>query len=1024
MNQNQSQEHIPDEKKVLKYGQTEDSASSETDKYEWSKDYICFKIPNNLIRDISGNESYLYNVIDINEIEVMNDNPLNANVAFATYIKGTDYTVDYGYSSATNQVSEEGRGIYVRFFKSELEAADGVLNFNADTQMYIRIKARGSNQFIWSGFVKPEFYTENGEQKRKWFCPLEQRITITDSDIILSSIKIKANTQKINYDIENKLVIDNTQYELVYGKDYYTSKEIENGETVSRVTFYQTSNVPLMKFDTETNYTVEYNQDITAKYYYNDALEVMKESSVPQTTYNISVLDISEAENFLKNLKWYKPQVGTRVPIYDEELRFKGLVGFINSITFDLLNPQNTQLSITNFKDKFVDLFQKITASTIALQSKEYAYDRSTQIVTVEGGINETILKDTFEKPESTFKVSANSNVSWDYTGITSTSNTLNENGVYAQMKVTSEGIFTANAKDAYGNYIWTTAITPQGINANQLTLGKLDTRQIQIFNSSEPRFLWNENGLYAYGQNEGKTDYETYVLYNENGIKFRQLMHNTNSVLLNNLVTAPQFNPISDWTTISTDGGIYTKEVIQEIEIEGGTTVSACQVQLATGKVSDNVTLALKSAKKDLLSDHKYYFRIYLKINGLPELSSIDINGGFSGFYKSVQFSQNNQYIKIDGFVTGVTNLNQFGVQVVLPNKIGNWSIIVKKPMIIDVTETFGETIPSLQWFNDLVDINDTYTWTTEMDVYGDSLKLDWGGLTIGVQNNSLQLTSENGLVIYHPITTETNNEKRMRLQLGQWMAPALDEFKNPIMNGTEIVYEELYGLRANDLNGNMIFQVTQRGVEFDFTSNLEETISNYAKTAALSAISSTSTANMLKNSCGYVYEEQKDSNGNPNGLYTFAEWDVVNTQFLFPINERYEEIDETGQSKMIVENTISRHAFKMTGSAEGSYPSIKQKINVASNSGQKQPFTFKFLMKASNYSESNPCGIHLEMIEVGNENDIKVDIPYIKQHGEWQVVKYTIRTEMPDFTIEIRNIKNFFINLSPCAICLAHYT
>ena len=173
-------------------------------------------------------------------------------------------------------------------------------------------------------------------------------ITIDDKDIILSSIVVKADTQKINYDLNGNIVIEDTLYELKYGKDYYTSKEIENGVTVSRITFYQTTNTPLMDFQ-HAQYVIEYNQDITAKYYYNDALDVMKESSIPQTTYNINVLDISEAENFLTNLKWYKPQVGTRIPIYDEELRFKGLVGFLNSVTFDLLNPQNTQLAITNF---------------------------------------------------------------------------------------------------------------------------------------------------------------------------------------------------------------------------------------------------------------------------------------------------------------------------------------------------------------------------------------------------------------------------------------------------------------------------------------------------------------------------------------------------------------------------------------------------------------------------------------------------------------------------------------------------
>lgn len=1018
MNTPKTQTYIPNEFKALKYGQTEDSTSEETDKYNWSKDYVSFLIPNVLIDNGQGGTVYLYNVIDIDEIEVMNDDPLNANDNFRTYVKGTDYTVEYGYTSNTPAVTENNRGIYLRFYEPEVNTNnDYIPQFTADTQIYIRVKARGNTQYLWSGYRKPAYFTEGNEIKRCWYCPLEQRITIDDKDIILSSIIVKANTSKINYTNNNQLLIENTQYELKYGKDYYTSKEIENGETVSRITFYQTANVPLMDFQ-YANYIIEYNQDITAKYYYNDALEVMKESSIPQTTYSINVLDISEAQNFLENLKWYKPQVGIRVPIYDEELRFRGLVGFVNSVTFDLLNPQNTQLSITNFKDKFVDLFQKITASTIALQSKEYEYDRSTQIVTVEGGLNKDILKDTFERPDSNFTVTPNSNIKWDYSGITSTSDKINENGVYAQVRVTPNGIFTANQKDEFGNYIWTTAITPQGINASQLTIGKLDTRQIQIFNSSEPRFMWNETGLYAYGQNNGKTDYETYVLYNENGLKFRQLMKTNKQVALLNLVKSATFANLGDWSLTSTDNAVFDNTntgVIQEIEVQGANPIPVYQATVAANKTTNNITFQLNSTKKDLVRNHKYYFRIYIKTNNIPELANIEIDAGFKEFYKNIQYSQNNQYVKIDGFVTGIINDNNFGVKVVLPNAISNWSIFVKKPMILDVTETFGETIPSLQWFSDLSDITEQGTWETELDVYGDALKLDWGGLTIGAQDNSLQLTSQDGLVIYHPITLATDNEKRMRLQLGQWTEPAKDEDGNPIVDGNGIVYEEMYGLRAHDLNGNTIFKVSQRGVEFDFTNNLEQTIRNYSAEAALQAIASTNTSNLLKNSCGYIYEEKRDAaTGNPTGLYTFFDWDVENTNYLFPVNERYTQKDAQGGDIPIVEGTVSKHAFKMGGdTATNTRPSIKQTVDVATSKNVVQPFTLKFLMKGiSNLQTASiQNAIRLKIEEAGNQEDIDVVIPYV-ENGEWQVVKKTIYTEMSKVTITITNTSTITVD------------
>ena len=401
------------------------------------------------------------------------------------------------------------------------------------------------------------------------------------------------------------------------------------------------------------------------------------------------------------------------------------------------------------------------------------------------------------------------------------------------------------------------------------------------------------------------------------------------------------------------------------------------------------------------------------MKVNNIPELTNIDINGGFNQFFKNIQYSQNNEYVRIEGFVTGVTNENKFAVNVTLPISVSDWSISVKKPMILDVTEIFGETIPSSQWFSDLEDIVNQREWTTEMDVYGDALRLDWGGLRIGAQDNSLQLTSQDGLVIYHPVTTETDNERRMRLQLGQWREPQKDENGNIVTNGTEILYEDLYGLRALDLNGNMIFKVTQKGVEFDFTNDLESTIEKYSAEAALGAISSTNTSNLLKNSCGYVYQEETDATGSPTGVYKFFDWTVENTECIFPINERFVEIDDENNEIPIVTGTVSKHAFKMTGKTTvGGMPLIKQTISVAATPGVVQPYTLKFLMKGTPNLENDTIknGIRLKISEAGNQEDIDVNVPYLLDKG-WQVVKHTIYTEMSEISIEIENISTITI-------------
>ena len=135
---------------------------------QWTKDYWCYKIPNKLLGQVTTNgvmkDVYLYDIIDINSIEVMNNSIVNSEYDenFKVYVKGpnaaasgTDYTVEYGFTNSDGN-SLENRGIYINFYEPE----DGtIFTQTADTRMYVRAKARGTNYYVYEGYLNNKTYT-------------------------------------------------------------------------------------------------------------------------------------------------------------------------------------------------------------------------------------------------------------------------------------------------------------------------------------------------------------------------------------------------------------------------------------------------------------------------------------------------------------------------------------------------------------------------------------------------------------------------------------------------------------------------------------------------------------------------------------------------------------------------------------------------------------------------------------------------------------------------------------------------
>jgi hypothetical protein len=106
---------------------------------------------------------------------------------------------------------------------------------------------------------------------------------------------------------------------------------------------------------------------------------------------------------------------------------------------------------------------------------------------------------------------STNEDVKVDKTGITITSTTNRANVV----KLVSAGILVSSDG---GNH-YSTAITGDGINADLLLAGVINTDKLLIGGRTNPNFMWNRLGISSFKTDNDKIDYSSFVRMDQYGI-------------------------------------------------------------------------------------------------------------------------------------------------------------------------------------------------------------------------------------------------------------------------------------------------------------------------------------------------------------------------------------------------------------------------------------------------------------------------------------------------------------------------
>ena len=392
-----------------------------------------------------------------------------------------------------------------------------------------------------------DYFKKNGELvkslKKDWIkTPINvniPKIYLNNENIVTDKLKVYGEQITLN---ESNLLSPYEDYTYLYESVGYNN----NGDWVNlseqdsysteiqykysfRIDFKLTNNTLRFLAQEEPHFIVTFGEETTLQYIYNDSVATSKKYSTPQVEYNISVVDLSS----LNGYENYKPKLGQKVPIYDPEMGFiNNFEGFITSISYPLEEKYNTEVTIATYSTKFEDIFQKLTATVTDINYNSNEIYNAANSFESNGNIKTEVFKKSLHDNFEAVNLGINNEITIDKT----TGITLHDKDNDSGVKLIGRGIFLTKDITKDDNTEWKTGITGEGINTSALMAGSLDTKQITIWNSSEKqaRFVWNEQGLFAYGDKFGDEeelngvsthqeliDYNKYVRYNQEGLEF-----------------------------------------------------------------------------------------------------------------------------------------------------------------------------------------------------------------------------------------------------------------------------------------------------------------------------------------------------------------------------------------------------------------------------------------------------------------------------------------------------------------------
>lgn len=429
------------------------------------------------------------------------------------------------------------------------------------------------------------------------------KLTITSNDTTQYPIvypRVKLDYRNVNYNSDNLVVHCNATHTI------NAEGEVENNPNLIKYEDYQimlregrpyitlkVTNNNLIKYILDFDYNIIYQVSRANEMLYLDARQVAKDNSKPKYSYEVEVGNIPDEMEHI--------ELGQLVYICDWTIDAERERGYVSGIKYQLDQPSKDTITIANYKTKFEDLFSSISAQNEAMKQNQTQYNIAAQAFTSNGEIAQETLQQTLDNTNAHFEFGNNTLTLDKSGGMIITNESTYRNGIYGQIKLIGGGIFCSDSVDADGERIWSTGITPKGINASLITAGQIDTKFIRILSGDQTRFQWNESGLYAFGDdttvsstnNALNIDTTTFVRFNENGLLFQQKGIELLSLDWNGLKIGAQNGAVR----ISSDNGfeVYDQSNNRLVQLgrhHTGTTDAQSQYGLAMYNTNKQKTL------------------------------------------------------------------------------------------------------------------------------------------------------------------------------------------------------------------------------------------------------------------------------------------------------------------------------------------------------------------------------------------------------------------------------------------------
>ena len=365
---------------------------------------------------------------------------------------------------------------------------------------------------------------------------------IFGGDTYASTVSVKyfditnANDTTITFTAPQGYTISQTSYNIV--NDKIKTIKITSGQSFEGV-----EDLIEQKQDEKTEKIKEFNNKysrfiqegtwsstdyIDSEHYYLDALQVSNTSAQPTVSYSINVVEVSQ----LEGLELYTFDAGDKTYIEDTEFFGWNQVNIgtdeepeyvqtpareeviISEVEWHLDRPEENVITVQNYKTRFEDLFQRITATVQTVQYNEATYAKMSSLLDAKGTLNQNVLLDSLNKISGkSYALTSDGSVIINGDQILVQNLTNRANCVI----LNSEGLRIS----ADGGNTWKTAISGRGIDAGAVYTGSLNTDQIIIGSNQNPSFRWDKSGISAYeiDQTNQVSNLKTYVRYDQYGL-------------------------------------------------------------------------------------------------------------------------------------------------------------------------------------------------------------------------------------------------------------------------------------------------------------------------------------------------------------------------------------------------------------------------------------------------------------------------------------------------------------------------